>query len=250
VIVVTSDKCYENAETARFFAEGDRLGGKEAYGASKACAEIAAAAYSASYGAGSGRGLRVATARAGNVIGGGDWSLDRLVPDAVRAFAADEKLIVRAPDAERPWQHVAEPVFGYLLLARALLEQGEDFAAAWNFGPPTSEHAPVREIARRLAAGWGGAARWEARPEPGAPPEARLLRLDSAKARRYLGWSPRGSVDLAVERSVGWYKDFYAGAPIEGLRARMRQDREILLETAAEAGVHGEWSIPRLGDPA
>ncbi len=217
VLVVTSDKCYENDGAGRPFREGDPLGGADPYSSSKACAELVTAAYRRSFHA-DGSGPRLATARAGNVIGGGDWGQDRLIPDAVRAVERDEPLLVRNPDAVRPWQHVLNPLCGYLQLIQALW-QGTDAARAWNFGPPPSEALPVRRVLDRLAELWDGRLQW--RQDAGRnPPEARLLSLDSTDAARDLGWSPRWDLDRSLVEIVAWHRSRSAGVDARELTLR------------------------------
>jgi len=200
-IVVTSDKCYRDIESGRPMTEDDPLGGKDPYSASKAAQELVAAAHRATF------GTRIATARAGNVIGGGDWAADRLVPDLVRAAMAGEPVVLRNPDAVRPWQHVLNPLSGYLVLAERLLGPGGDaFAEAWNFGPDADDAKPVRWIADRLSDGWPGAGP-EVRVEPDsdAGKESVLLRLDSSKARERLGWAPEWGLAKGLDSTVEWY---------------------------------------------
>ncbi len=209
VIVVTSDKVYDNVEWPWAYRETDVLGGKEPYGASKAACEIVVQSYRHAY---FGEGPRLATARAGNVIGGGDWSTDRLVPDAMRAFASNAPLVIRNPMAVRPWQHVLEPLTGYLRLAQALVDgQALPADAAFNFGPEGQDARPVSWIADALAARWGPGASWA--PDPGSQPyEARLLEVDSARARAVLGWTPRWRLEAGLDRTVAWYKAVADGA--------------------------------------
>jgi CDP-glucose 4,6-dehydratase len=221
VIVVTSDKCYENSEGHRPYQESDPLGGRDPYSASKACAEIVTAAYARSFlwrREGSvGGPVAVASARAGNVIGGGDWSEDRLVPDFFRARDAGCPLRLRRPEAVRPWQHVLEPLSGYLILAERLLsDQGEDFAGAWNFGPDPAACWPVAAVADRLVALCGGAVRCEPDRDVHLP-EAGFLSLDSDKARRMLEWHPRWSVDEALARTVAWRDAYQKGADMAAI---------------------------------
>lgn len=201
VQVVTSDKCYENQETGRACREGDPLGGHDPYSASKACAEIVAAAYRDSF---FGAGASLATARAGNVIGGGDWARDRILPDCARALAAGEPVVVRNPDSVRPWQHVLEPLSGYLTLACRQLKDPRRFAQSWNFGPDDAGNVTVRTLVETTVRHWG-AGRWTHQPSNGGR-EAMLLRLDCAKSRRELGWRPRWSVEETVRETVRWYK--------------------------------------------
>jgi CDP-glucose 4,6-dehydratase len=237
VVVVTSDKCYENpqvrppvsddpnggtaaatsAETGvgdpvplhgKYFEEGDPLGGEDPYSSSKACAELVAAAYRDSFFA-SQDAPRVASARAGNVIGGGDWGANRLIPDIVRAVEAQAPVRVRNPDAVRPWQHVLNPLAGYLTLARELCRSPEA-AGAWNFGPAARDVHTVGWVVQRLAQHWGGVLRWEADREPG-PPEAGHLALDSSRAERSLGWRPVWDLERALESVVQWHEAHIRG---------------------------------------
>jgi CDP-glucose 4,6-dehydratase len=215
VVVVTSDKCYENPpETARRHVESDPLGGSDPYSSSKACAELIVAAARRAYFRAE-DSPRVATARAGNVIGGGDWGRDRLIPDAVRAVQAGVPLRVRSPAAVRPWQHVLNPLSGYLLLAEQLWRHA-DAARAWNFGPAAGDSRPVSWIVERLAQLWDGAFSWEqdAREHP---PETDRLELDSSAARRDLGWLPAWDVAEALERVVEWHRAARDGADMRVL---------------------------------
>jgi len=206
VVVVASDKVYQNSESGHAFREGDPLGGQDPYSASKASAEIVVTSYRSSFFGDGRHPARIASARAGNVIGGGDWAADRLVPDCMRAFAAGEPIHLRHPDAVRPWQHVLAPLSGYLALAARLLgDEAERFAGGWNFGPDAHDDATVEDIAQRIATLWGGAARLERDADPGWR-EAGLLRLDSGKARSELGWAPQWSLQQALERTVEWYQ--------------------------------------------
>jgi CDP-glucose 4,6-dehydratase len=209
VVVVTSDKCYENpGGEARRFVEGDPLGGEDPYSSSKACAELVTAAYRSSFFAAEGS-PRVATARAGNVIGGGDWGEERLLPDIVRAVHAGEPVRVRNPQAVRPWQHVLNPLSGYLLLAEALW-QGDEVARAWNFGPRREDARTVSWIVERLGALWDGALSWEIDEGPN-PPEASHLALDSSDAESLLGWRPAWDLNDALELVVEWHRAHQGG---------------------------------------
>jgi CDP-glucose 4,6-dehydratase len=205
VVIVTSDKCYENAGLDRGYREDEPLGGADPYSASKACQEIVAHAYRRSF------GVPLATARAGNVIGGGDFAEDRLVPDAMRAAAEGSPVQVRNPDAVRPWQHVLCPLEGYLMLAERL-DSGEGFDDAWNFGPRDDDALPVGRIVDRLAELWPGGLKVEVSSDPDAPPEARTLRLDSTRARERLGWRPAWELDRALVEIVDWHAAHAAGA--------------------------------------
>lgn len=213
VVVVTSDKCYENLERPDGYREDDPLGGHDPYSASKAAAELIATAYRRSFFAAG--GPRVATVRAGNVIGGGDWAADRLVPDAMRALVAGQPIRVRNAAAVRPWEHVLEPLGGYLRLAERLAGSGA-FAGAWNFGPRDSDAVPVATLVELIVGRWEGA-RWESRPDADAPHEAGLLRLDWSKARERLGWHPGLTLKEAVELTVAWYRAAAGSGPTRAL---------------------------------
>jgi CDP-glucose 4,6-dehydratase len=210
VVVVTSDKCYAPAGE-RALAEDDPLGGHDPYSASKSAAEMVAASYRASFFASARpapHAVRLATARAGNVIGGGDWGEDRLVPDVVRALAAGLPVQLRHPEFVRPWQHVLEPLSGYLCLAAAMLESDDpSLASAWNFGPERESERTVAEVTGRLLESWGDG-RWESVGPTDAARETPVLRLSNEKARRLLGWTPRWTLDEAIERTVRWYRAF------------------------------------------
>jgi len=212
VVVVTSDKCYENREWEWPYRESDALGGADPYSASKGCTELVAAAFRRSYFSDP-AGCQIATVRAGNVIGGGDNSLDRLLPDVVRATLAGTAVTIRNPASVRPWQHVLEPLAGYLMLgARLLGEQAPRFAEAWNFGPSADGFIDVEEIARHFQRAWGpGVAQIAFGRRPDDPHEAGMLTLDSSKAQARLGWRPRLSTEQAVTMSAEWYRAFARG---------------------------------------
>ncbi|WP_371033308.1 CDP-glucose 4,6-dehydratase [Methylosinus sp. PW1] len=206
IIVVTSDKCYENREWPWAYRENEAMGGFDPYSASKGCAELVAASFRNSYFATPEhptRGAALATARAGNVIGGGDWAADRLVPDILRALERGETAQIRFPRAVRPWQHVLEPLAGYLTLAERLWSDGAPFAESWNFGPDPAGERMVGEIADALCRAYGEGAGWM-KSGGDEPHEAHLLKLDSAKARSRLGWRPQWSIFEALEAIVDW----------------------------------------------
>ena len=215
-VIVTSDKCYDLRSQKERYTEEDALGGYDPYSSSKAAAEFVTAGYRASFWMGR-NGVAVATARSGNVIGGGDWSVDRLLPDLISAFSKGRPALVREPDAIRPWQHVLDPLRGYLMLAERLYgAPSGGYDAAWNFGPPAANERPVREIADAAARMWGSDASWK----PDAtehPHEARVLRLDSAKAAAKLDWRGRIPLDAALERTLSWHKKFSDGADARAL---------------------------------
>ncbi len=208
VVVVTSDKCYENREWLWAYREGEPLGGVDPYSSSKACAELVAQSWRQSFFAPqryAEHGTVLASARAGNVIGGGDWAEDRLIPDILRAIAAGQPAAIRNPGAIRPWQHVLEPLSGYLLLAQRLVEEGPAHAEAWNFGPAETDARPVRWIVERLTKTWGEGASWRPDSDP-QPHEAQCLKLDCAKANARLGWRPRWPLERALDAIVDWQR--------------------------------------------
>jgi CDP-glucose 4,6-dehydratase len=208
IVLVTTDKVYQNREERDYaYREPDALGGHDPYSASKAAAEIVAASFRASFFGAGGDAARVATARAGNVIGGADWATDRLVPDCLRAFERGEAVRLRFPDAVRPWQHVLEPLSGYLRLAERLLgRDGTKYADAWNFGPDETGDATVGQVADLAARLWGNGARVEHAPAADNPHEAGFLRLDSTRARKQLDWHPRWRLTQALEHTVAWHR--------------------------------------------
>jgi CDP-glucose 4,6-dehydratase len=208
-VVVTSDKCYDNREQGRPFVETDPMGGHDPYSSSKGAAELAVDAWRRSY------DLRVATGRAGNVIGGGDWGEDRLIPDIMRAASQGTPIAIRRPDAVRPWQHVLEPLSGYLVLAERLYEDAA-FAEGWNFGPDPQDAQPVRHIVRRVTELWPGELAWDLDPGP-HPHEAGFLALDSTKSRERLQWEPRWDLDAALARIVEWHAAHRDGADVRTL---------------------------------
>jgi CDP-glucose 4,6-dehydratase len=208
VINVTTDKVYENLERDEPFREDEAKGGHDPYSNSKACSELVTAAYRNSFFAG-GSPIALASARAGNVVGGGDWGEDRLVPDLIRGALAGQAVAIRNPDAIRPWQHVLNPLSGYLRLAEAMWDSPE-YADAWNFGPDERDEVSVRHVADRLSELWDGGIAWE-RDEADHPHEAHYLRLDSSKARTRLGWAPRWDLDQALTSVAAWHAGLAAG---------------------------------------
>jgi CDP-glucose 4,6-dehydratase len=241
IVLVTTDKCYENKEWVWGYRENDRLGGRDPYASSKACTEIAADAYRRSFFPAEkldDHGVGIATARAGNVIGGGDWASERLVPDLVRCFAKGQKAILRHPEAVRPWQHVIEPLFGYISLAEHLYRGSAWACDAWNFGPGNSGVETVGSLAGHIAKCWGKGVSLELQAPDPALHESTLLSLDSSKAQSLLGWQPRFGVRDAAEMTVNWYKTFYAGSPAQELRdlalAQIRSYGERTAHTVSE----------------
>jgi CDP-glucose 4,6-dehydratase len=202
-VVVTTDKCYENREWHRAYRERDRLGGHDPYSASKAGAELVAASYRTAF-LQEPSALLIATARGGNVIGGGDWSEDRLIPDLVRSVSAREPLVIRSPRATRPWQHVLDCLSGYLLLGQRLLAGDTSCADAWNFGPDGEANRTVEQVLEDLARTWPQL-RWQTASSP-QPHEAGLLQLDSAKANMNLGWHPVWNLEEAIHHTANWYR--------------------------------------------
>jgi CDP-glucose 4,6-dehydratase len=215
VIVVTSDKCYENREWPWAYRETEPMGGHDPYSSSKGCAELVTAAYRRSFLT----EIGVASVRAGNVIGGGDWADDRLLPDCMRALAAGEAIAIRNPHAVRPWQHVLDPLCGYLVLAERLAGDPADFSDAWNFGPAEDDARPVAWIAERIVAQWGDGARWF-HACTDAPHEADSLKVDASKARRHLGWAPRLRLEEALAWTVEWHRCLTAGQSPRALTDR------------------------------
>jgi CDP-glucose 4,6-dehydratase len=221
VVNVTSDKCYQNLETGQAYVENDPMGGRDPYSSSKGCAELVTTAYRASFYS-TAKAPALASARAGNVIGGGDWAPDRIVPDIVRAAATGKPVRVRNPRAVRPWQHVLEPLAGYLRLAELLYDAPAEFAEGWNFGPDEADAVPVEAVVSTVMQLWGAPAGWAADRTP-HPHETAFLKLDSSKARARLGWRPRLRLETALEWTVDWYKSQSEG----------RDARELTLEQIA-----------------
>lgn len=212
VVMITTDKVYTNQEWAFGYRENDPLGGHDPYSASKAGAEIAIASWRASFcveAVHQAPNLKIATARAGNVIGGGDWAADRIVPDAIRALAAGQPIKVRNPNATRPWQHVLEPLSGYLLLAERLITNAKPPTEAFNFGPTLASNRPVRQLVESMLLDWPGS--WVDQSDPAAMHEANLLHLQIDKAHHLLGWKPRWSYTETIARTVSWYRAVAAG---------------------------------------
>lgn len=221
VVNVTTDKCYENREWTWGYRETDGLGGHDPYSNSKACSELVTSAYRQSFLA---KGnTAVGSARAGNVIGGGDWATDRLLPDLLRAFEKDAPVVIRNPHAVRPWQHVLEPLCGYLTLAQRLYERGDEAAEPWNFGPHDQDSRPVQWIVDRMVRTWGEGATWRLDGRD-HPHEAGLLKLDISKARQRLGWQPRWDLAMALSQVVAWHRAWLAGEDARQLCLRQIAD--------------------------
>lgn len=208
-VMVTTDKCYENKESNIGYTEGSRLGGYDPYSNSKACAEMVVSSYRDSFFS-TEKNVRIASVRAGNVIGGGDWAANRLVPDCIRSFSQGKPVELRSPYAVRPWQHVLEPVTGYLNLAERLyFDSAGDFDSAWNFGPDQEGEIPARQLAESIAKNWGDNAEVVIDDLVSEYKETSVLRLDSSKAKDKLGWRPRWSIEQTLEGTTSWYKQFY-----------------------------------------
>jgi CDP-glucose 4,6-dehydratase len=222
VVNVTTDKCYENQEWVWSYREDEAMGGHDPYSSSKGCSELVTAAYRRSFLARAGVG--VASARAGNVIGGGDWARDRLIPDFLRAMDENETVVIRSPAAIRPWQHVLEPLSGYLLLAEKLYSEPREYAQAWNFGPSEHDARNVEWIVKRLVSSIPGTA-WK-HDKSGHPHEAHYLKLDSSKARNHLQWQPRWNLETALEKIIEWHQGWRNGEDMNQLTMQQIADYE------------------------
>jgi CDP-glucose 4,6-dehydratase len=239
VVSVTTDKCYENKEWVWPYRETDPLGGYDPYSSSKACAEIVSAAFRQSYfpieSLGESHQVAVATARAGNVIGGGDWSNDRLLPDLVRGFLSGKPVLIRRPHAIRPWQHVLEPLHGYIRLAERLLTHDPKYATAYNFGPIEDDARAVAWIAERMSTFWGDGASWVLDETP-SPHEAGYLKLDASRARADLGWTPLLRLDTALDYLVQWYRSWESQANMHAFTLRQIESYNSLLPNKEDPG--------------
>ncbi|MDR3599027.1 MAG: CDP-glucose 4,6-dehydratase [Desulfosporosinus sp.] len=231
LVNITSDKCYENKEWDYAYRENDPLGGYDPYSSSKGCAELVAAAYRSSYFT-SESGLRLASVRAGNVIGGGDWAVDRIIPDIVRTLVLDKPVQVRNPDAVRPWQYVLEPLSGYLWLAYQLWQVGVVYDGAWNFGPPSRSNIPVRQVVDQALRTWGRGEWTDAECSGLKLHEAGVLKLDCSKANNLLHWEPVLDVEETIVRTVRWYFDYYHGHDPKGMWARTVAEIQFYAERA------------------
>jgi CDP-glucose 4,6-dehydratase len=213
IVSVTTDKCYENKEWAWGYRENDPMGGHDPYSSSKGCAELVTSAYKKSF-FNSEKDSALASARAGNVIGGGDWSDDRLIPDIIRSFQINQPVIIRNPLSTRPWQHVLEPLSGYLVLAQNLFIHGQQFAEAWNFGPKDEDCRPVSWILNKMVTKWGPGSAWEL-DNNSNPHEAGFLKLDCSKAALRLGWYPKWNLDKTLDKIINWHQLYLAGQDIK-----------------------------------
>jgi CDP-glucose 4,6-dehydratase len=236
IINVTSDKCYENREWIWGYRENEPMGGHDPYSSSKGCSELVTSTYQKCFFNDHG-GAVLASCRAGNVVGGGDWSTDRLIPDIVRAYLNDEVVEIRNPDAVRPWQHVLEPMGGYLHLAERLWDEGHRLAGGWNFGPDQDSARPVREVVEILGRCWDSPRSWKDCSDPNSPHEARFLFLDIAKARIGLGWKPRWTLQEALGATAAWYQAVSAGE--DPRRLTERQIEGFLSGAKLTAGQRG-----------
>jgi CDP-glucose 4,6-dehydratase len=241
-VIVTTDKCYENKEWHWGYRESDRLGGYDPYSNSKACAELVAAAYRNSFfnplDYGKSHRVAIATARAGNVIGGGDWARDRLVPDTMKAISFGRKVSIRNPEAIRPWQHVLEPLHGYLLLAEKMFDSGIEFGEPWNFGPYDSDARPVRWVVDKLCALWPDSPGYSI-DETVSAHEASYLKLDSSKAINRLGWSPTWRLQTALEAIIEWYKAYMRGEDLFKVTSAQIHGFEAAIEKSVGVEANG-----------
>jgi len=229
-IVVTSDKCYENQEWAWGYRENEPLGGYDPYSNSKGCAELVTSAFRQSYFPDTlyaKHAHALASVRAGNVIGGGDWSEDRLIPDALKAFESGAPLVIRNPLATRPWQHVLEPLSGYLVLAQALFQEGIGYASAWNFGPRDEDTCSVQDVINLLIKKLPAGAKWH-QDQSEQPHEAHSLKLDCSKANQFLGWKPRWSLETAIQRTADWQKAFLCKENMQHVSIQQISDYQAL----------------------
>ena len=223
-VVVTTDKCYENKEWAWGYRENEPMGGHDPYSNSKGCAELVINAYRNSFMRLS--GIAVASARAGNVIGGGDWAADRLIPDILKAFEQNQPVVVRNPHATRPWQHVLEPLSGYLILAEHLYKRGQDFSESWNFGPREQDARPVQWIVEEISKAWGQGAGWQL-DAAAHPHEANYLKLDISKASVRLGWQPLWPLAMALQYIVSWHRAWLSHAEMHQLCLNQIQEYSL-----------------------
>lgn len=229
IVNITTDKCYENREWEWGYRENEPMGGHDPYSNSKGCAELVTSAYRKSFFNSTDKPA-LASARAGNVIGGGDWATDRLIPDILRAFEKSQAVIVRNPQATRPWQHVLEPLSGYLVLAQYLWSEGHSFAEGWNFGPKDEDAKPVEWILNKMIATWGDGASWELDTDA-HPHEANFLKLDISKAHARLRWSPTWSLEYTLAKIVAWHRAWLAGEDMNAYSLKEIEDYMIAMNT-------------------
>lgn len=222
IVVITTDKCYGSEKTSGSYIETDPMGGNDPYSSSKACVELATTSYMRSFF--SKTNVGIATARAGNVIGGGDWAVDRLVPDFFRAVSKRESLSIRSPNATRPWQHVLDPLHGYLMLAEQLSVNPRAFSEGWNFGPDNNDIKPVSIVADKLVSLWGGDAAWRHKENNDGLHEAPWLSLDTSKAKDRLKWSPLLTLDNTIQLTTNWYRAYYNGENIRDITVSQAKD--------------------------
>lgn len=234
-VVVTSDKCYNNMEIDHAYKENDAMGGYDPYSASKGCAELVTSSFRSSY-FNSIDSMQLASCRAGNVIGGGDWALDRIIPDSIRALTKSETIVVRNPKAIRPWQHVLEPLAGYLLVAALQFESANKFNRPWNFGPTAEGHLNVGQVVDEVVATWASGD-WKSIENPDAVHEAHFLKLDSSDAIDKLNWKPVWDSKTAISTTVNWYKNFYSGIAVADL---VSKDLGTYIADAQDAGA--QWA--------
>jgi|APSaa5957512535_1039671.scaffolds.fasta_scaffold18398_4 CDP-glucose 4,6-dehydratase len=227
VINITTDKCYENREWVWPYREDEAMGGYDPYSSSKGCSELVTAAYRRSFLAEA--GVAVASARAGNVIGGGDWAVDRLIPDILRAIGEGCPVVIRNPHAIRPWQHVLEPLSGYLQLAQKLYEDGIDYAEGWNFGPNSDDAQPVQWIVEQLTQKWGDGANWQ-KDDAKHPHEAHYLKLDCSKAQARLGWRPQWTLAQALQHITTWHKAHHRGDDMQEFSLKQIADFQRIVK--------------------
>ena len=226
VVNVTTDKCYENKEWFWGYREDEPMGGHDPYSSSKGCSELITNAYRKSF-FNYFSSAKVASGRAGNVIGGGDWSEDRLIPDVLKSFECNKPVEIRNPFATRPWQHVLEPLSGYLVLAERLYVDGDEYSDAWNFGPEEESVKQVKTILEYLVAKWGEGAKW-IHDDSEQPHEAQLLKLDISKAKKILGWEPRSNLFLALDSIIEWHKEWLKGGDIKAITLKQIHEFENL----------------------
>lgn len=235
IVNVTSDKCYENREWIWGYRENDPMGGYDPYSSSKGCAELVTNAYINSFfGSNTDKeqAKSLASVRAGNIIGGGDWAKDRLIPDCIKASMANKPIIIRYPDAVRPWQHVLEPIYGYLLLASRLYEDGTAFSGAWNFGPDDYNIKPVKWIVQYMTEHWGSGLSWQV-DDSNKPHESQYLKLDCSKAKTKLGWYPQWDLQEALNKTIEWYDAYLTNLDTFHLSINQIENYELSVKNSS-----------------